>query len=415
MEQPTYHPFRLAMLVILFGHPLAEAAEWAAEPSITVRENYNDNIRLTTAEHDSIWSTVVDPSLALSRRSELWDLNAKGRVRASYYSGNDDLDSVDSFFDIAAKRTMERGSVQASVSFIDDTTLQDEYLDADTGLTITQIDRSQRSVNLGGEYMFTEATWAEVSAGLTKVEYENGERRGLLDYDYLTPTFRVIHQYDPKTQVFGIISHATVDYDTSSELESKTNSLQLGAAYDITETWKVSASVGSRRTKTSSLVPTAVPRPGFEFLFPLIYDVVVVSRDAESTGLVYDASVTREFETGRVSLTASQSVAPSSTGTDTDSTRVEFLGVRNLSAKLLVQLAVSYYQSSTVGDTTTRADNDRYRIAPSVRWQLDRDLALNAGYVYTAVKRALAEDDTADSNAVFVSLGYTWPRMAVSR
>jgi len=395
--------------------PTLHAAEWVAEPSVTLRGEYNDNFRLTTVEHDDVWGTILDPRLRLSRRSELWDLNATGRVRAAWYSGEDGLDTVDNFLDVAAKRRFERGSLDASAGIANDTTLQNEYLDVDTGLVVNQIDRSQRRARLAGQYMLTEATWVEASVDYSQVEYDDGLRYGLLDYDYLTPGLRIVHQLDAKTQLFGILSHARVDYDTASELESKTDSAQLGASYDITETWTVSGSVGARRTETSSLVPSAVPIPGLELLFPFVYDVVYSTRDTETSGLVYDASLTREFETGSLKLSASQSIVPSSTGTDTETTRFDLNGSRRFSAKLSAQLAVSYFQSDTVGDVTTRVDSDRYRIAPSLTWKLDRDLSLNAGYAYTHVKRDIARDDEADSNMVYVSVGYAWPRMAVSR
>lgn len=398
--------------------PGLQAAEWVAEPSVTLRGEYDDNIRLTTLDHDDVWGTILDPSLRLSRRTELWDLNATGRVRAAWYSGDDDLDTVDNFLDLAAERRFERGSLEASAGLANDTTLQNEYLDIDTGLVVNQIDRSRRSARLAGQYMFTEATWVEVSVDYSQVEYDDGLRFGLLDYDYLTPGLRVIHQLNPKTQVFGILSHARVDYDAASELESKTDSLQLGAAYDITEVWKVSGSVGARRTETSSLVPTYVPpAPDYEPFCGLVIacEIIYVPTDAETTGLVYDASLTREFETGSLKLSASQSIVPSSTGSDTETTRLDLTGTRRFSAQLWAQLAVSYYQSDTVGDVTTRADQDRYRIAPSLTWMLDRDLSLRAGYAYTHVKRDIAIDDTADSNMAYVSLGYSWPRMSMSR
>ena len=31
------------------------AAEWSAEPSVSLREEYNDNIHLTTSPHNSVW------------------------------------------------------------------------------------------------------------------------------------------------------------------------------------------------------------------------------------------------------------------------------------------------------------------------------------------------------------------------
>ncbi len=308
----------LALAAALTASLGVDAAEWVAEPSVNLREEYNDNIRLTSADHDSVWGTILDPRLKLSRRSDLWDVNASGRLRASRYTGQSELDTIDNFFDVAAKRKLERGSLDASASQINDTTLQNEVLDFDTGLTVTQIDRTQRNLRLAGEFMFTEATWMEAPVDYDTLEYDGGTQYGLLDYTYLTPGLRVIHQLDPQTQVFGILNRSKVDYDTTTELESTTDSLQLGAAYDITETWKVSGSVGSRRTSTSSLVPTAVPRPGLEFLFPFIYDIAYVPRDSESTGLVYDASLTRKFETGSLSLSANRSVTPGSTGTDTE-------------------------------------------------------------------------------------------------
>lgn len=408
--------FPWALVTALTGSLTAEAAEWLAEPSVTLRGEYDDNLRLTALPHDDVWSSILDPRLALRRRSELWDLSANGRLRATSYSGDDSLDNtVDNFLDIAVTRHLERGSVDLSAALINDTTLQNETLDFDTGLTIFQLDRTQRNLRLAGNYLFTETNWIEASVAYTELEYDQSERFGLYDYNYLIPGLRVVHQYDPQTQIFGILTHSKVDYDRADALESTTDSLQVGAAYDITETWKVSGSVGSRRTSTSSVVPTAVPLPGLEFLFPFIYDVVYVPSDAESTGLVYDASLTREFETGYLSLKGSQSVTPSSTGTNAESLSISLNGTRRFSATLSAELAVSYYQSSTVGGVTTRADYDRSRITPKLTWRLDKDLTLNTGYTYTRIQRELSNNDTADSNAVFISLGYTWPPMSTSR
>ena len=401
-------------LIAMTASLSVSAAEWVAEPSVRVRGEYNDNIRLTTAEHDSVWGAILEPNLALSRRSELWDLSATGRVRAAQYPDESELNTTDNFLDLASERRFERGAIEASVGLADDTTLQNEYLDFDTGLTVNQIDRMRTSARLAGEYMFTEQTWLEVSTSYSKTDYDNGDQYGLLDYDYLTPAVRLAHQLNPKTEIFGTYSYSKVDYEASTNLESKTHALQVGAAYDITERWNVSGSIGSRRTETSSVVPEPVPCPApFNFL---ACGVVYVPRDDNSTGLVYDASLTRELETGSIELWASQSITPTSTGTDSESTRFGLTGVHEFSTKMWAQLAVSYLESSTVGGTTTRADNERYRVAPSLTWRLDEALTLNAGYTYTRVKRgALQRDSAADSNLVFVSLAYAWPRMAMSR
>lgn len=417
----------LALLAVLMASPTVDAAEWVAEPSVTVRGDYDDNFRLINAPHDDVWGLILDPRLNLRRRSELWDLNASGRLRAAQYPDSEEFNTTDNYFDLAAKRRLERGALDASASLVNDTTLQNEVLDLDTGLTVNQIDRSRLNLQIGGQYSFTETNMLKASVAHSTIDYDEGERYGLLDYDYLTPSVSVIHQYDPQTQLFGVLSHAKVDYDSINELESTTNSLQLGASYDVTETWKVSASAGSRRTETSEIVPVAwTLRPGVTLGGGATVDqfcsaagtayceLVFGPRDTESTGLVYDASLTRQFETGDLSLSAAQSVTPSSTGTDTETTNIQINGTKRFSPKLSAKLAVSYSQSTSVENATTRANNDRYRIAPSLTWRLDEEISLTSGYNYTRVERGLGSD-TVDSNAVFISLGYTWPRMAMSR
>ena len=413
LRTPLFALVTALMTAMAVSMPVS-AAEWVAEPSVRVRGEYEDNIRLVTTEHDSVWGVILEPSLDLSRRSELSDLSASGRVRASQYPDEDQLSTTDYFLDIASERRFERGSLEASVGVADDTTLQNESLDLDTGLTVNQIDRMRTSARLAGEYMFTETTWLELSTAYSKTDYDDGEQYGVLDYDYLTPAVTLVHQLNRKTQVFGVYSYSKVDYDTSTDLESKTHALKLGAAYDITERWKITGSIGSRRTETSSVVQEPVYCSFFGR--SVVCGYTYRPRDGKSTGLVYDVSLTRELETGSIEFWASQSVTPSSTGTDTESTRIGLTGLHKFSTTFWAQLAASYLESSTVGGTTTRADNERYRIAPSLTWRLDEDLTLNAGYTYRRVDRgALQQASSADSNLVFVSLAYAWPRMAMSR
>lgn len=401
----------LLALLAAVTSPCALAAEWVAEPSVSLRGEYNDNIRLTTAEHDAVWGLILHPKLALSRRTELWDLSATGRVRGAAYEGQDGLNTVDNFLDIAAKRQLERGSLEASAGLAYDTTLQTEFLDLDTGLVVNQIDRTRKELRVAGSYILTEATWVEGALGYSTIEYDGGEIYGLLDYDYLTPSLTLIHQLDARVKVFTVLSHSRVDYERADQLESKTDSMQIGGSYDLSERWKLNGSIGARRTSTSNVVP--VERPGFEIFYPFIYDLA--DRESETTGLVYNAALSRSFETGNISLNATRSITPSSTGTDTDTTSVSINADRRFNAKLSGRLAVSYFQSESVGNTRTLADRERYRVEPSLSWSLDRDLRLSTGYSYTHVSRGSAGAGTADNNAVFVSLGYYWPRMAVSR
>lgn len=385
------------------------------EPSINLRGEYSDNYRLAASNEEEVWSLIADPRLSLSRNTPLLDLGVTGRLRASTHDGGDIPNRVNKYLDLSALRRFERGSLNTSLHLVQDTTLQNETLDLDTGLTTTLVDRRQYNLALSGQYMLTQRTWTQLSVNYRKNDYKDGEPYGLLDFDSLSPSLTLSHQYTSRLQLFGTLSHSTTDYDSPRELESKTLSLQAGANYDITETWRFSGSLGSRRTRSSSLVPTPAPIPGLEFLYPSVYQLILAPRDSETTGLVYNMSLTREFETGEVSLAATRSVSPSSTGTDTDTTSLSIAASHGFSAKLSGRIAVSFLQSETIGGVTTAASSDRYRVSPGITWKLDRDLVLNAGYRYTRVKRNINNDDIADSNHYYISVGYSWPRVSVSR
>lgn len=406
-------PTLIPIVILLTGLTCrsGETAEWLAEPSVAARAEYNDNIRLTAAEHDAVWGAILDPKLRLSRRTEVWDMNASGRLHAANYNGQDGLNTVDQFLDFATKRQFERAKLSASASVANDTTFQDERVDLDAGVTTTQVDRLRKEASVAASYLFTEANWLEASLNYSTIKYDDGVRYGLLNYDYISPALRLVHQVNPKLQTFGILSRSSVDYDRSDELESNTDSLQLGGAYDFSERSKITASVGSRRTQTSSMV--AVPRPGFEVFYPFIYDLA--SRDSESAGLVYDGAFVRKFETGTLDLSVAREVTPSSTGTDTDTVRASLAGSRQFSAKLSAHLAVSYFRSETVGGAQTLADRTYVRLSPSASWRLDRDLYVNFGYTHTRVDRQATDAEAVNGNALFLGIGYDWPPLAVSR
>jgi hypothetical protein len=392
----------VSVAALVATSPNLHAAEWVAEPSVSLRTEYDDNPRLVSTNADSVTGLILDPQLRLSRRTQLWDMNARGRIRASKYDGQDGLDTTDDFLDLALKRRFERGSMNLSASQVNDTTFQNEEIDLDTGLTVRQTDRTRRDYELGGLYMLTEATWLQGSIGYGTVEYDENRLGSLTDYDSLSPSLTLVHQLDPKTQVYGVYSYSKTDYDRIDDLETTTDSLMLGAAYDISEIWTLDGSVGKQWTTNSFLGLVSLSPP------------TLGTFETDSSGLVYNLDLNRTHETGKLSLSASQSVRPSGDGANSETTTVRLRGDHSFSFKLSGALAVSYIQSERLGPRLTTSDNDRFQIQPSLAWRLDRDLLLSAGYNYRRINRSAGGEDV-DSNLVYIGLGYTWPRMAVSR
>ncbi len=67
---------RLLFLIVLFMNTLAESSELNIQPTVTLREEYTDNVYLTPAEHQEDYMTSIAPSLRTIYKATLWDWDA---------------------------------------------------------------------------------------------------------------------------------------------------------------------------------------------------------------------------------------------------------------------------------------------------------------------------------------------------
>src|SRR5215467_8958415 len=68
----------------------SHAAEWSAEPSITLRGDYNSNLLLSAGAHENVWGLWESPGVKFSGSTET--LQVSGRAAADfvqYFGGAD--------------------------------------------------------------------------------------------------------------------------------------------------------------------------------------------------------------------------------------------------------------------------------------------------------------------------------------
>ena len=70
-------------------HPLEAGAEFTIKPSITLREEYDDNIYLTPDNRVGDYITRILPSVYLNYRAPMWDLTMNGTINWFYYAKRD--------------------------------------------------------------------------------------------------------------------------------------------------------------------------------------------------------------------------------------------------------------------------------------------------------------------------------------
>ena len=93
------------------------------------------------------------------------------------------------------------------------------------------------------------------------------------------------------------------------------------------------------------------------------------------------------------------------------------LGARyDISERLIFLLDTSFFRNQTNNDDFITDDDQRsyYEVHPRLRWKLTRWWDVTASYRYRHQKYD-GDDDSAESNAVYLSLTYNWPRESVAR
>lgn len=402
-------PKRLSgALILLFATPMpALAAEWSAEPRISVRSGYNDNIRLTTRKHDSVWETSVTPGIKFGGAEENRGLYGDAFVSVRRFFGGNDressdtLDREDAHFNINAYNETPRNRFTGIINLTRDSTLDSEF--DETGNVIDErATRIRKTIGPGWSHSLTDLTRLNADYNFTTVDFSDDPgRRDLIEYDYHVVTGSIAHQFTPKVQ--ATLSSSYSSYQPETSLDSNTVSVQAGIERSHTETLTTSWLAGMRRTTFDTVVPTGT---GFR------------KDDDNDTGFVYSASISKLLESGRLSLTANRVSTPASDGDLLDTTRFIFKGEHRFTEALRTSLRAEYSSIETISSSTAglndRDDRTLYRIIPKISWSWERNWEISGQYEY-ARKDEDNESKDATRNAVYLALTYRPDKLFISR
>ncbi|RMG30465.1 MAG: hypothetical protein D6721_03715 [Gammaproteobacteria bacterium] len=364
------------------------------------RATHSTNLFMTTRPHDAVNELLLAPELTAGAHEAIWDATVHGRVELSRFPAESGLDSNDRFLDLLLERRLERGKLHLEGGLTRDTTNRVESFDLDTGLVTRKIDRHLRRWTAQGEYALTERWLARAELGYQAAHYPEGAAVGLTDYTWIQPSLSLFYRWNARWQLFGSLAHSRLHFDNRANLVSKTDSLQLGALYQLSERDTLQFSIGRRNTDAE---------------FDVFFFGIPVGRLTQSDkGLVYNGQYTRKYEAGTLEVNLSRSTTPSSLGVDTDTTSVDITAKRAFSPRLHGELRISAFDSKTIGNNTSSADYTRWQLAPAVFWNLTERLALQARYTYRRVKRDIAHA-TAHGNVFTVGLVYRWDPITSAR
>ena len=392
----------------------AQSAEWSIEPSVSVREEYNDNIRLTTLPHKSVWGTSLTPSVNFSSKTEISEVTGGARLNFNRYSGEPTLDRNDQIFSLVSKYKTERNTFGLNGSYVHDSTQASELIS--TGVVLARKQRTNLTLNPSWTTFASERTWFTLDYQLSRVKYEDSAATGLIDYNNQTASLAAVHRLSEQDQLSGTVYYSK--YETSpANFKSNTSGLRLGITHDFSETLTSSLTVGARSTSSTSQQNALVcPAPIIFCQFGLIpYDVVPFTTKTRSHGYTLNANLGKQFETTTLSGQVSREVNPSGNGALVQADRIGFSLANKFSPTLTGALDASIYRSRYLGNVISRSDSRYYTVGPRLSWRMSEWWSLDTGYTHARQEYDNAGSTAATANSAYVLVRYDWPKLAVSR
>ncbi|MHB8716890.1 MAG: hypothetical protein ACYC9H_12885 [Sulfuricaulis sp.] len=402
--------FACIFLIVTFQET-CQAAEWFTTPSIQLREDYNDNVLLTTQPHSGESSTWVTPALNFGVASDIWQATGQASLTNSRYPGHSQLNSNAQNYSLGSSYKTERETWQLNGSYSKIPFITQETIGINTGLYTQNIITDTTSISPSWTWLITELTQLQLSYSQGNVSYLNGASSGLFDYRSSEASAKLSSQYDVYTQIFLQTTYSIFRVPSTS-FKSKTKSYQVGATRSFSDTMNATFSLGSRSTLNQQ---QGIPICLLSFAASCLVPGPQIMASSRSSSPTFTASLEKQFETLHLSAAASRAYEPSAAGQELRSDSVFLSVTRPFTERLTGGLTINGYKMRVDAGSTASVDNRKvYQIQPSLSWQWTPEWNLGTGYSYTHVQR-VNDTTSASSSETYLTLTYQWPTISISR
>jgi len=392
----------------------AVAAEWSITPTLGFGGQYSDNIFLSATNPNNVTGNTITPEVKFNRINPNSAASIGARAQFTQYS-DDNIDDADvQYLTFNSRyRAQQRSTWRINGTFRRDTTITtarnvdelidnsvideitgepiDIDIDTDTGLVEVEVRRNRLNLDPSWQYTLTERTSLQFGYRLLDVYYANAEGTDLVDYrrHSLDATLsRKLTQNDNLGMKIVLAQYKAPDTDTASD----NYSLYTNYGHIFQQDLKGDISLGYRDTSTTT---GAV--------------------DDNSGGVVLNIGINKkQTKLTSYNISLKRDINASGFGRVIQSDQINVRVNTRLTPRLSATLRANAFENNTLEGDITSVDRVYYSVEPSLRWLMTRDWAIDGSYRYRRQKREL-DSDPADSNSIYVSLSYTWPKIAASR
>lgn len=394
------------LLRLVFAVLMIPCTAWCSDdelaPYLRLRQEYSDNLFMSTANTLDDFILTVSPGLRLSRKSERVNLNLDGYFDHATYFENSDLNGNDvkTSGRISISAT-ERLSLSADAAFASDSR-SDRDLE-DTGLVLDTTRRDRYQGGVSGDFLFSERTSANLSGSWQQDDYQSPQDNAN-DLQAYSTSMGIFHQparCNRRTTVYSNLQFSRYKYEQSAV---DYYAVLAGLDNRFRETIRIRFDLGARYTRSEFQTTQLVFIPPFE------YAIVPAEEKTATWGGVGQVSLTYEDDFIRCAVNASHDIEPASGrqgSTERTSIRASF--GRRFSQELRLDMDAGYYFNNAEKDqfSSVAINEKTFRGNFQVRYDISRPAFITGGWSYTRIRDSIA-DITADRNLVYISVSYTF-------
>ena len=373
------------------------AAEYVIGAKFSPTFTYDDNVQLRENKKGSFISKI-QPTLLLSRAEANSKVLFSTGLSVERYAQLDELDREDPFANFSANWNTERSSYGLSASYSE--RAQRSMAEEDTGDFASNA--TVESINFSPSYSYQLTEKDSVYANYNYAERKYSDTENSIDNplgtnlnDNKTHTVTTGWQRAWTERLTGglALTYAQYEAEGIQQSEYDTYNVAVTGSYLLSEKWSLSGQLGYRELENERTL-----------LGQRLTD--------KSSGTLFNLSSTYDGEVNRVTFVLSRSLSPSGEGDVNEQDKVGLVWNRKLSETLSFNIDTSYQESQTV-DRFNTTDREYLQISPTMSWQLQEELNLKFGYQYR--DQESSDRGSADSNMVFLTIGYDWDGLRYSR
>ena len=370
------------------------AAEWSAEPSMSVKGEYNSNLLLFDGNNE-VLGYWLSPAAKFQGSTESLEVNGSAKVDFVQYYGDQDRSLTNMFFPLKAAYRWDRHTFGFDGGFTRDNTLMGEL--QRTGVVLSFTQRNLWTANPTWNIGLTERAGLQFGYQFADATYDNGLSLGLVNYQVQGGNTALSYQATEQDQL-----QLTWEYVgfTAPQIQQRWNYYGVGVSlsHSFTESLTGTVSGGSR------FVTSTADFPGGSLT------------DRERVW-VFGARLKKVFEQTTAMVEASREINPSGFGFLLQTDRLGAIVSHNLTETVTVKLEGAIYLANAVGLPTVTArfaETQFASITPTVSWKFAPWWSLDVSYRY-AERTVQAYDQFNFANSTFVMLTYSGSKWAVSR